>query len=50
MLTLQAFEALKCAANGRATKLIIPSNIQGLAGLAASLKEVVADDAAPDEK
>ena len=50
VLTLQAFEALKCAANGRATKLIIPSSIQGLAGLAASLKEVVADDAAPDEK
>ena len=44
VLTLQAFEALKCAANGRATKLIIPSNIQGLAGLAASLKEVVVDD------
>ncbi len=45
VLTLQAFEALKSAANGRATKLIIPSNIQGLAGIAASLKEVVADDA-----
>ena len=45
VLTLQAFEALKCAANGRATKLIIPSNIQGLAGLAASLKEIVVDDA-----
>lgn len=46
VLTLQAYEALKCAANGRATKLIIPSNIQGLAGLAASLKEIVADDEA----
>lgn len=44
VLTLQAYEALKCAANGRATKLIIPSNIQGLAGLAASLKEIVVDD------
>ncbi|OUO88917.1 peptidase [Gordonibacter sp. An230] len=45
VLTLQAYEALKSVANGRATKLIIPSEIQGLAGLAASLKEVVADDA-----
>ena len=43
VLTLQAFEALKSAANGQATKLIIPSNIQGLAGIAASLKEVVSD-------
>ena len=50
VLTLQAFEALKSVANGRATKLIIPSQIQGLAGLAASLKEVVADDAPEDPK
>ena len=40
----EAFEALKAVANGRATKLIIPSEIQGMAGLAASLKEIVADD------
>ncbi len=44
VLTLQAFEALKSVANGRATKLIIPSDIQGVAGLAASLKEIVVDD------
>ena len=44
VLTLQAFEALKAVADGRATKLIIPSEIQGMAGLAASLKEIVADD------
>lgn len=44
VLTLQAFEALKAVADGRATKLIIPSEIQGLAGLAASLKEIVVDD------
>lgn len=43
VLTLQAYEALKVVADGRATKLIIPSDIQGMAGLAASLKEVVAD-------
>ena len=44
VLTLQAFEALKSVANGRATKLIIPSEIQGMAGLTASLKEIVVDD------
>ncbi|MEG0461218.1 SPFH domain-containing protein, partial [Gordonibacter sp.] len=44
VLTLQAFEALKKVADGKATKLIIPSNLQGLAGLAASLKEIVVDD------
>ena len=43
VLTLQAYEALKCVANGRATKLIIPSDLQGIAGLAASIKEVVSD-------
>ncbi|WP_080797226.1 SPFH domain-containing protein [Arabiibacter massiliensis] len=44
VLTLQAYEALKSVANGRATKLIIPSEIQGMAGLAASLKEIVVDE------
>ena len=43
VLTLQSFEALKEVANGQATKLIIPSDMQGLAGIAASLKEIVAD-------
>lgn len=44
VLTLQSFEALKAVANGQATKLIIPSNMQGLAGIAASLKEIVSDE------
>lgn len=44
VLTLQAFEALKKVADGRSTKIIIPSDIQGLAGLAASLKEIVVDE------
>lgn len=44
VITLQSFEALKEVSRGQATKLIIPSNLQGLAGLAASLKEVVSDD------
>lgn len=43
VLTLQAFEALKAVADGQSTKLIIPSDIQGMAGLAASLKEIVVD-------
>ena len=46
VLTLKSFEALEKVADGKATKLIIPSEIQSLAGLAASLKEAVAEDAA----
>ena len=46
VLTLQSFEALKEVANGNATKLIIPSDMQALAGVAASLKEIVADETA----
>ena len=34
-------EALEKVANGQATKLIVPSDIQNMAGLAASLKELV---------
>ncbi len=41
VLTLKSFEAFEKAANGQATKIIIPSDIQGLAGLATSLKEIV---------
>ncbi|MEG0323975.1 MAG: SPFH domain-containing protein, partial [Raoultibacter sp.] len=44
VLTLKALEALGALANGTATKLIVPSDIQGIAGLAASLKEVFVDD------
>ncbi len=40
-LTLKAYEALGELAKGQATKIIVPSNIQGLAGLATSLAEVV---------
>ena len=47
VLTLKSLEAFAKAADGRATKLIIPSNIQSIAGLAASLKEVVDTDAKP---
>ncbi len=42
VLKLKSLEAFAKAANGKATKLIIPSDIQNLAGLAASLTETVA--------
>ena len=38
VLKIKALEAFEAAANGQATKLIIPSEIQGLAGLCASAK------------
>ncbi|MBE6472705.1 MAG: paraslipin [Coriobacteriaceae bacterium] len=44
VLALQSFDALKEVSKGQATKLIIPSDMQGLAGMAASLKEIVSDE------
>ena len=44
VVKLKALEAFQAAADGKATKLIIPSEIQGLAGLAASAKEVFSDE------
>ena len=43
VLTLKSLEAFARAADGKATKIIIPSDIQGIAGLASSLKEIVTD-------
>ncbi len=40
VLKIKSLEAFEKAADGQATKIIIPSEIQGLAGLAASVKEV----------
>ena len=40
---LKALEAFQKAADGKATKIIIPSEIQSLAGLATSFKEVITD-------
>ncbi len=40
VLTLKSLEAFAQAADGRATKFIIPSVIQGIAGLVTSLVEV----------
>ena len=47
IVQLKALEAFQAAANGRATKIIIPSEIQGLAGLATAFKEVIAEPKAP---
>ena len=41
VLTLKSLEALANMANGNATKIIVPSNIQGIEGLATSLKEIM---------
>lgn len=44
VLTLKSLEAFTKAADGKATKLIIPSEISGIAGLASSLTEIVTKD------
>lgn len=41
VLKIKSLEAFEKAADGQATKIIIPSEIQGLAGLAASAKEIL---------
>ena len=43
VLTIKSLEAFEKAADGKATKIIVPSNIQGIAGLANAVKEVIAD-------
>ena len=40
VLTLRSLEAFEKASDGKATKIIIPSEIQGIAGLASSLSEI----------
>ena len=44
VVKLKALEAMEKVADGQATKIIIPSEIQGLAGLAAGAKAVFADE------
>ena len=44
VLKIKSLEAFAKAADGKATKIIIPSEIQGLAGLVSSIKEVAADE------
>lgn len=43
-VTIRSLESFEKAADGKATKIIIPSQIQGVAGLAASLKEIIKTD------
>ena len=43
VLRIKSLEAFEKAADGQATKIIIPSEIQGIAGLAASVKELISD-------
>ena len=43
VIELKSLEALAKVADGKATKLIIPSDMQGVAGLAASVREIVTD-------
>lgn len=44
VLHIKSLEAFEKAADGKATKIIIPSQIQGLAGLATAIKEVVGEE------
>jgi len=46
VIRLKALEAFAKAADGKATKIIIPSEIQGIAGLAASVSELINTDKA----
>lgn len=43
VLTLKSLEAFAKVADGKSTKIIIPSDIQGIAGLASSLKEIITE-------
>lgn len=47
IIKLKGLEAFAKAADGKATKIIIPSDIQNLAGLAVSLRELTDKDVAP---
>jgi len=43
VIAIKSLEAMEQMSKGQATKIIIPSNIQGLAGLATSVKELISD-------
>jgi len=43
-LTIQGYEALKAMADGQATKIIVPSEIQNISGLLTSMTEIVKSD------
>jgi hypothetical protein len=46
VIAIKSLETFEKVADGKATKIIIPSEIQSLAGLAASLKGLTEDDKA----
>ena len=50
VLTLKSLETMTKVADGRSTKIIIPSELQSIAGLAAGLKEIVSDTPAAIEE
>lgn len=50
VLTIKSLEAFEKAADGKATKIIIPSRIQEMAGLVRSIAEVAKDDDVSGEK
>ncbi|MEG1442315.1 MAG: peptidase, partial [Oscillospiraceae bacterium] len=43
VLLIKKLEALEKVADGKATKIIIPSELQGIAGLVSTIKEVATD-------
>ena len=43
VLKIKALEAFTAAADGKATKIIIPSELQGIAGLVTGIKEIASD-------
>lgn len=48
-LKLKSFETMEKVADGKATKIIVPSELQNLSGMLLSMKEVITD-AKPEEK
>lgn len=50
VIVLKSLEAFQKAADGKATKIIIPSEIQSMAGLAASVKELFVDGNISDQQ
>ena len=50
VLTLKSLEALGVLANGKATKIVVPSDLQGLASLATTFKGIVEEQKVPAGK
>ncbi len=50
VIALKSLEAFQKAADGKATKIIIPSEIQSMAGLATSIKELFVDNNSSDQQ